>query len=133
MSELYAEYGLPDIAAKIKVDTVTEAFTALVVDTGLVGLLLLVANFGLVALQVLRNKADRYRYVLLTSVLVLFLWMFVINLLDITLFYLAVMPSGLLLLMARPSEEVLAESVPQPSWRGGLVGSPARPVGDSSD
>ena len=134
VSELYAQYGRPDIAAQIKEDTGTEAFTALVVDTGLVGLLLLVANFGLVAVQVMRNSSDRYRFLLLTSAVILFLWTFVINLLDVTLFYVAIMPSGLLILMARPSEErAVASSAPERARRGGMLGTPARPAGDLSD
>ena len=134
LRELYIQYDRPDIATEIKEDASTEGFTALVVDTGLVGLLLLVANFGLVAVQVMRNSSDRYRYILLTSAVILFSWIFVINMLDVTLFYVAIMPSGLLVLMARPSEErAVAEPTPERAWEGGPVNAPASPVGQSFD
>jgi len=100
---LYEEYGRPDLAARVSDDAGTEGFTALVVDTGLTGLLLLVVNFVLVAWQILRKKHSKYRYVILLSAVMLFLWLFVINMLDIILFYLAIMPSGLLLLLSRPT------------------------------
>lgn len=102
---LYEEYGRADLAAGVQDDQSTEGFTALLVDTGIVGLLLLIANFLVVAWQVLHEKTNRYRLVILSSLIMLFLWLFVINILDITLFYLAIMPSGLLLLMARSSDE----------------------------
>lgn len=100
---LYQQY-MPERAERVREDESTEAFTALVVDTGLIGLLLLVLNFVLVAAQVLRAKACAERYVVMTSLVFLFLWLFVINLLDVTLYYLALMPSGLLLLLARATD-----------------------------
>ena len=97
-------------------DVSVEAFTALVVDSGVVGLLLLVLNFLLVAYQIIREKANKYRYVLLTSLGSLFFWMFVINLLDILLFYVAIMPSGILVILARPDGSEIVE--PSPAFGG---------------
>lgn len=96
---LYQRYGRADLAAHVRADTSTEGYTALLVDTGIVGLLLLSMNFVLVAWRVLRDNANKYRYLMLLSIVILFLWLFVINILDIILVYLAIMPGGLILLM----------------------------------
>ena len=82
-------------------DVSTEAFTNLVVDTGMVGLLLLLINFVLVASQILIKKANPDRSVLLLSLFILFAWLFVVNIIDVILFYLAIMPSGLLVQLSR--------------------------------
>jgi O-antigen ligase len=85
----------------------------LAVETGLVGLLLLGVNLIMLAWQVMRQTSRASRLVFLWAVVLLALWLFVINILDITLFYLAIMPSGLLLLMARsPGEKTLPDLSP---------------------
>ena len=118
LAALYETY-LPERAARIKEDESTEGITALVVETGLVGILLLGVNLIMVAWQVTRQSSRASRPVILWAVVLLALWLFVINILDITLFYLAIMPSGLLLQMARspdksviPSRSLAVESQP---------------------
>jgi hypothetical protein len=82
----------------------SEAFTALLVDSGLFGMLLLAINFLLTARNVLKrtkfNLKD-YRIVLLLVLPLMFSWLFVINLVDIVLFYLIIMPNGLLIQLSR--------------------------------
>jgi hypothetical protein len=79
----------------------TEAFTNLVVETGMVGLFLLLLNCFLVARKIFRNKGDPNRSILLLSLLVMLGWLLVINIIDVTLFYLAIMPSGFLIQLSR--------------------------------
>ena len=102
--ELYRVF-LPDKAMYVRDDESTEAFTAFLVETGLIGYMLLLLNFICVGLQIFREKNNPYRFVLLGSLCLLFLWMVVINILDITLFFMAIMPSGLLVLLARKMGE----------------------------
>lgn len=84
---------------KVKVgdDIRTTGFTALLVDTGLIGILLLLANFLCVARKIIIQMNSPGRTILLTSLTMLFLWLFVGNIQDIMLFYLLIMPSGLLI------------------------------------
>ena len=82
-------------------DVSTEAITNLLVDTGMVGLLLLLINFVLVALQIFRFKGNPNRNVLVLSLFIMFGWLFVINIVDVTLFYLMIMPYGFLIQLSR--------------------------------
>jgi len=82
-------------------DVSTEAITNLLVDTGMVGLLLLLINFILVAFQIWRWKGNPNRNVLILSLFIMFGWLFVINIVDVMLFYLMIMPSGFLVQLSR--------------------------------
>lgn len=97
MRELYAQNNNPEMARKVKEDVGAETFTALVVDTGIVGLFLLVINFLLIGLRILFQKGNPNRLILMSSLLIIFFWSSVIYYLDIILFYFAIMPSGLLI------------------------------------
>lgn len=79
----------------------TEAITNLVVDTGMVGLFLLILNCILVAHRIIFNKGNPNKSLLLLSLLVMLGWLFVINIVDVMLFYLAIMPSGFLVQLSR--------------------------------
>lgn len=105
LKNAYIKRGLRDTAAKLKPDQSTEGFTALLVDTGIIGLLLLLANFALVSREILVYKKNRYRFTILASLIFAFLWLPVINLLDIMLFYFLIMPNGLLIQLNRYSIE----------------------------
>jgi len=96
LKKIYEDMGLPELAKKVRNDESTEAFTALLVDTGLVGMLFLFLNLLFVARKLFLQKADPNRIFLLLSLLFAFLWSPIINMLDIVLFYLLIMPSGLL-------------------------------------
>ncbi len=101
LKRLYEDHGLPQLAAKVKDDEGTEGFTALLVDTGWVGMLLLGMNFLFVAHKILIQKKNPNRIILLLSLFFAFLWLPVINMVDIMLFYLLIMPGGLLVQLSR--------------------------------
>lgn len=104
----YYQQYYPAMVPNITEDTNTEGFTALVVDAGLVGLALVMINLGLVALRAVMTRHP-YGLVIASAAGFLFAWLLVINMLDITLFYLAMMPSGLLMLLAqRPDTAPIA-------------------------
>ena len=89
----------------------TEAFTALLVDTGFIGMLLLAANFLFVAHETLVQKSP-IRIILLLALVMSFLWLLVGDIQDIVLLYLMIMPSGLLVQLSRrgTAEQPLRES-----------------------
>lgn len=72
----------------------TNAFTALLIDTGVVGMLTLVLLFVLAGYKVLSSKGP-HRAVLLCVLLLAFGWQFSVNTTGIVLFYLLFMPFGL--------------------------------------
>ena len=97
LQPLYAKY-LPN--SKVRRITRTTGFPALLIDTGWVGILLLFLNFLFVAHTILahtRWRLKTYRYLFLSSLLILFLWPLVSNIQDIMLFYFLIMPSGLII------------------------------------
>ncbi|HEU5299391.1 MAG TPA: hypothetical protein VFW08_07845 [bacterium] len=97
---LYERYGAPEIAARIREDESTIGFTALVVDTGLLGLGLFAAAHGLAAARVWAGGNRRYRLPALLAVVLLFFWQFAVNTLDAVLVYMLLMPGGPLQLLA---------------------------------
>ena len=101
-ARLYAKYGYrQDFVDAVRQYQSTEGFTALVTETGLIGLLLLYLNFLFVARGIFIQKNSQNREILLLSLAITFLWLFVTNLLDFILFYLMIMPSGLLMQLSR--------------------------------
>lgn len=72
----------------------TTAFNALLIDTGLVGMALMGANIVLVGQKVLKTRG-RSRIISLLILPTMFLWLFVNNIQDVVLFYLLIMPNGL--------------------------------------
>ncbi len=106
LQELYNEY-LPGVEVKDFVRTT--GFAALVVDTGLLGLLLLLGNFLLSARAVVRRIGPRLRgrrVVLLLGIALTFLWILVTNVQDMVLFYLLVFPFGIFVqLSCHPPEK----------------------------
>jgi hypothetical protein len=79
----------------------TEMFTNLVVETGMVGLVLYTLNFIILGKRIISRKSNPKRYVLLSALVISYFWMFVINLIDIVLLYLLIMPNGLLTQLIR--------------------------------
>lgn len=73
----------------------TNAFSALLIDTGLIGMLSLILLFICTAYKVISRKCP-YRIVLLTTLFLTFMWQFGINMSGIVLFYLLFMPCGLI-------------------------------------
>ena len=86
-------------------------FAGLLIDIGLVGMLLLFMNFLFTALKVLAPKKSPGRVVLLLALLLAFVWPLIGKIDDIVLFYLMIMPSGLIAQLAgykateKPREE----------------------------
>jgi len=105
LKSLFEEHGLFDLAAKVKEDVSTEGFTALLVDTGFVGVFLLGMNFLFTAHKVIIQRENPYRIFLLLSLILTFFWLFLNNLLEIILFYLLIMPSGLLVQLSKHGTE----------------------------
>lgn len=107
LQDLYSQY-LPGI---IIGETVrTEAFTAILVDTGLVGMFLLTLNFVILILRILKKKNNLFRPILIATVVMTFLWTFVSNVQDVILFYLMVMPSGIIYQMSRYKAQIITKS-----------------------
>jgi|SRR3989338_6741467 len=90
----------------------TNAFSALLIDTGVIGMMLLILLFIFTAYKVISQKGP-HRAVLLTTLFLTFTWQFSINMTAITLFYLLFMPSGLV-------EQISKISAPIKSIRRGL-------------
>jgi len=82
-------------------DVATEAITNLLVDTGMIGLFLLIMNFVFVALQIWKQKTNPYKSIFMLSLIIIFGWLFVINIVDVMLFYLIIMPSGFFVQLSR--------------------------------
>ena len=95
--EFYAQY-LPN--EKVGDVVRTTAFAALLTDTGLVGIALLIMNFLLSArevfLQLKSSDLKKYACFFLSIFLISFFWLFITNIQDIMLFYSLIMPSGLI-------------------------------------
>lgn len=73
----------------------TVGFTALLVDTGMIGMLLFITIFVCVVIKTLKNKSFNQ----MTLVIVVFLsfaWLLFVNINDVTLLYLILMPGGLI-------------------------------------
>jgi len=78
----------------------TSTFPALLIDTGLFGLILFSANFLLLGRKILSRK-EKQKWIFLMVLFLSYMWMFVVNITDIILFYLILMPGGLLDLWSR--------------------------------
>jgi len=83
----------------------TEGFTALVTDTGLIGLLLFGANFLVTGREIIFAKAGSIKFLLLVALALTFGYIFVANILNFLLIYLLIMPSGLLVQWAKSEPE----------------------------
>ena len=80
------------------------SFAGILVDTGLIGILLLVMNYLIVARNIFAPKKSPFRFILLLALLLPVYWILIIDLDDIMLFYLMIMPSGLLVQLSRYEE-----------------------------
>lgn len=106
---LYQEH-LPGEAAGVTADASTEGFTAFVVENGLIGLSLLILNMLLVIGQITIRTTKKIRCDLIAIIALAFCWMFLINMLDILLFYFLIMPGGPVLMLAAGEEDATAGS-----------------------
>lgn len=102
------EAGWSRLAEGYEVNTnvSTNGFKAFLVETGLVGILLLAMNFLCTGYRILAQKNKNYWYgSLILSLTMSLLWFFITNLMDIVLFYLMIMPSGLLIQLSKNKRE----------------------------
>ncbi len=84
----------------------TTAFTALIVDTGIIGMMLLTLNFIFMACRVVMSKtSDRIMY--LTMILLAYMWLTVNNISDVILLYLLNMPNGIIEQLSQDSSAVV--------------------------
>jgi len=104
LAAYYRSY-LPQLDINKEIGDVENASTpgipALFVETGYVGIVLLLLNFFLVGLRITVRKNNSNRWILLFSLFVLLVWLLANNMLTYILFYLAVMPGGILLQLSR--------------------------------
>ncbi|MCU0652682.1 MAG: hypothetical protein MUD10_00285 [Candidatus Pacebacteria bacterium] len=105
LRRLYEEKGFPELAAGVGANESTEGFTALLVDTGYVGIFLLLLNFSFAALAVMFVNGNKNRFLLVSGLAIAILWLPVINMLDAMFFYLLAMPNGLMARLAGDSQE----------------------------
>jgi hypothetical protein len=99
VANLFAQYA-PYTIVSIKEDVAAEAFTGHLVDTGVVGMLLLGMNFLCVYRKISQQKNPN-RIVLLACLFMMVFWSFVSNFRDMVIAYIAIMPSGLLIQLSR--------------------------------
>jgi len=105
LAEQYYKYNMPRSAKSVMYYGSTVGFTTLLVEGGLLGLLLLSMNFFFVFRKIIIRKGNqRKKLILLTSLIMTYLWLFITNPLDIILFYLMIMPSGLLIQLSKDDE-----------------------------
>lgn len=82
----------------------TNAFSALLIDTGVIGMLMLVALFLRCALRAIAWKGP-HRAILLLMLILAFAWQFSVNTTGLCLFYLLFMPLGLVEQLSRLNEK----------------------------
>jgi hypothetical protein len=75
----------------------TTGFSALLVDTGLVGFILLFLNFIFTAIKIIIQKNNPGKIILLTSLTITAMWLPITQVLGVILFYFLIMPGGLLI------------------------------------
>jgi len=95
LAQIYENQGMRQLAFESSRYSSTVGFTALLVETGIVGIVLLMANFILTAAKIIVSRAGKIKIVLLYCLVLAFLWLLITDPVDIVLFYLIIMPSGL--------------------------------------
>ncbi len=110
MQKLYE--GMPDAPITIKSQALrdddffrTNAFTALLIDTGIIGILPLIFLFIGTTYKVMARKGP-HRAVLLSTLFLAFMWQFSVNTTGIALFYLLFMPCGLVDQLSKTSTPI---------------------------
>ena len=73
----------------------TTAFSALVIDTGIIGMMLFYLNYIFTGLKLIKQKSTE-RIILLTILFLAFMWLFNNNISEVVFLYILIMPRGLL-------------------------------------
>lgn len=97
----------------------TIGFSALLIDTGVIGIGLFLANVGLLVKRIVRKKSAN-RTLMVSVALLAVLWLFVTNITDMVMLYLLLMPRGL---AERWSEHdaIRTESAPERARTGAFA------------
>jgi len=114
----------------------TMALPALLIDTGLVGVMLFAANFVLAAVGILKRGGSN-RYLFTAALFAGFMWLLASHIMDIVLLHLVIMPGGLIYQMSRASMREARQVVRKGHvverrgetsgvMSGGVIGSEAR-------
>ncbi len=88
----------------------TEGFTNILVDTGWIGLLLFLSNYFFVGRKIFLQRKNKHRWMIFLSLLLVGAWLPLNNLFDLVLYFLLIMPGGLLVRWAEivpPSRSVI--------------------------
>lgn len=104
---LHEEYGLPTSFVYSGNKIQPSGFAALLIDTGLFGMLLIIATGAVTLLRLFQRGSayGLYAAALFAGILgSMFLWLFVANITPFLLLYIVIAPGGILFLM-RPREE----------------------------
>lgn len=80
---------------KVEGPVITESFMAFLTDTGWIGILLLISNIICTGIAVFYKRNSNTIFIMF-ALLFLFFWIFITNLNDFVLFYVMIMPGGLL-------------------------------------
>lgn len=96
LAQFYENQGKRELAFQSSRYGSTVGLTALLVETGIVGVALLAINFIFTAAKIIASNAGRIKIVLLYCLALAFMWLLITDPVDIVLFYLLIMPSGLL-------------------------------------
>lgn len=97
--EMFSFYGR---AKEYREDVGTEAITNIAVDSGIIGLILVGLLFISAGRSLYKQGSD-YRIILIASLGLMFCWLFIINIVDLFLLYLMIMPSGILTQLGKVS------------------------------
>jgi|GEM_PF-5438809 len=73
----------------------TTAFSALLIDTGIIGIMLYTLNFIFMGLKVLRSRTSG-TWIFLAVIFLAYMWHFNNNICDVVLLYLLIMPNGII-------------------------------------
>ena len=103
--EVLSEYGIrTNVSSAIHSIVRTSTFPSFIAGTGLIGIFFLFLCFYLTACEIIMNTRAhgiKGRKIVLFTLLIVFMSIFVSINLDLILFYLCIMPSGLLVQMSR--------------------------------
>lgn len=100
----YWAHGFDAFSSTVEAQVSTIGVTALLIETGVIGFGLYLSNFLMAGFAIIRYERTVYRYTLLAALVLAALWMLVTNPIDVVLFHLIIMPSGLLLLLGTANE-----------------------------
>lgn len=90
----------------------TEGFTALVAESGFIGITLFATNAALLIMRIYNQKKCPIRGELILTIFVVLLWLFISNLIPFVLLYFMLMPSGLFMQMSRYDlDNTMAEAI----------------------